>query len=197
MNPPSPRCLTALVGLLLLTACATPSGSQPPGSAAVASDMGPSAPAGPSGNQPPGSDAPASIGVPDGLDEFPPACDIVTTDDLVAIVGNALADGVAMMTSMCDWESEPEDSSVSLLLQSMPTASCVAALSEDEKTDRFGVPATIHYDDLGSIPGAQATACLGPGMVLVTLTGGYGAASDADRYTSEAAEILQLVLTRL
>ena len=42
-----------------------------------------------------------------------------------------------------------------------------------------------------------AAVCVDAGLVLVTVTGGFGAPSDEARYTGEAVEILELVLGRL
>jgi len=39
--------------------------------------------------------------------------------------------------------------------------------------------------------------CVDAGLVLVTVTGCYGAPSDEARYTSEAADVMELVLGRL
>lgn len=159
-----------LLLMLLLAACATPSTSEPQASVVDATD---------------------------GETGFPPACDMLSAGELVTIVGNDLADGVSNTTMICDWESEAEATSVALLLQPVPTDICVSALEPGEATERFGAPGAIHYDDLGGIPGAQATACLDQGMVVVTITGGYGADSDPDRYSGEAIEVMQLVLGRL
>jgi hypothetical protein len=121
----------------------------------------------------------------------------VTAAELAAIVGNAVADGVGLTNLVCDWESEAEDTSVALLLQPVPSELCADGLPDGHATDQFGAPGSIHYDDLGNIPGAQVGVCLDAGLVLVTITGGYGAASDEARYTGEALEVMELVLERL
>lgn len=135
--------------------------------------------------------------LPDIESDFPLACETVTTAELVGVVGNPLSDGTGFTNLICDWGSDAEQTSVSLLLQPVPAEFCTAGLPEGESTDQFGSAGSIGYDDLLNIPGAQVGVCVDAGLVLVTVTGGYGAASDEARYTSEAVEVMELVLRRL
>jgi hypothetical protein len=177
----------AVLLTLIVSACASP-GS---GASTVADSGAPSSGA-PTSNPPAGS-----IALPDGETGFPLACGVVTADELEEVVGNPLADGTGFTNLICSWSSDAEETSVSLLLQPLPEEFCPDGLPEGEATDQFGGPATIHYDDLGGIPGAQVGVCVEGGLVLVTITGGYSAASDEARYTGEAVEVMELVLEGL
>ena len=144
------------------------------------------------------SAAPASsAGLVDIETDFPPACGLVTPGELTSIVGNALSDGSGFTSLICDWGSDAGETSVSLLLQPLPAEFCPGGLPEGEATGQFGGAGTIHYDDLGGIPGAQVGVCVDGGLVLVTVTGGFGAASDQARYTREAVDVMELILERL
>ena len=121
----------------------------------------------------------------------------MTPDELVAIVGNPLSDGSGFTTLICDWSSDGDDTSVSLLLQPLPAEFCGDGLPDGEATSEFGGEGSIGYSDAGNVPGAQVGVCVDAGLVLVTVTGGYGAPSDEARYTSEAADVMELVLGRL
>jgi hypothetical protein len=177
----------AALALLLTTACASPGASGPASSDESAS----------SAQNPASEPQGTSAALPSIETEFPPACGVVTAGELSAIIGNPLADGSGFTSLICDWGSDPEETSASLLLQPLPTELCPDGLPDGEATDQFGSPASIHYDDLGDIPGAQVGVCVDGGLVLVTITGGVGAASDPPRYTSLAVEVMELVLERL
>lgn len=179
--------ITALT-LMLVSACGTdPSASTDAGS-------------GSPGGSTPVSAAPSapveSIGI-DVASDFPAACGVATAEELAAIVGNPLSNGGGFTNLICDWESDAEATSVSLLLQPIPAQFCSDGLPVGEATEIGGYPGSIGYDDIADIPGAQAAVCVDAGLVLVTVTGGYGAPSDEARYTGEAVEILELVLGRL
>jgi hypothetical protein len=178
--------LAAITSIGLLCACTAVSGqgSTVPGS----SDPPPAASS---------DDAPASLELPELETDFPPACEVVTSDELVAIVGNPLGDGGGFTSLICDWQSAAEGTSVSLLLQPVPAEFCSAGLPEGEATDQFGGEGAIGYSDSANVPGAQAGACVDAGLVLVTVTGAYRAPSDEARYTGEAVEVMELVLGRL
>jgi hypothetical protein len=174
--------------LTLVASCVTDASPASPGASVT---NGPSAP-------PDASDPAAGNGELPSVDsDFPPACEVVTPDELAEIVGNPLADGVGFTNLVCDWESEFDVTSVSLLLQPVPESVCAEGLPEGDPTDQFGAPATVAYDFAASIPGAQVGVCLEAGLVLVTVTGGIDAASDEARYTGEAIEVMELVLGRL
>ena len=192
LNRMKTRTALALVPtLLVLAACGT--AASPSGGAPVAGDES-NAPSVPAASVP--NEAGASLELPDIETDFPPACDVLASADLEPIVGNDLADGVALTNLICDWESDAEETSVALLFQPVPAEFCGGAL-DGTPTEQFGGPGSISYSDAGSIPGAQAGVCLDPGLVLVTITGGFGADSGEDRYTSHAVDVMELVLSRL
>jgi hypothetical protein len=168
-----------LTGILALSACAADAPSSVGASAAAA---------------PPA----ASLGLPEIDSEFPDACGVVTPDELATIVGNPLGDGFGYGNLVCDWQGGGADeTSVGLLLQPVPGQFCPDGLPEGDPTERFGGPASIGYDDIGDVPGAQVGVCVDAGLVLVTVTGAYRAASDEARYTGEAVEVMELILGRL
>ena len=176
----------ALVTAFAFAACGSPAAS---GGAPVGGD--PSA----DSNATPSTTTAASLDLPDVETAFPSACEVLTASELTGIVSNDLDEGTGL-GFVCDWQSSPEETSVSLLLQPVPPQFCEQGLP-GTPTDRFGVPGRIEYSDAGNIPGAQAGVCLDAGLVLVTITGGFGAASDEARYSDLAAEVMELVLERL
>ena len=182
-----------IAAVLALAGCSTSTATSEPG----ATTPVPAAP-GANTSVAPSSDQPAaSQGLPQIETDFPPACEIATVDELAAIVGNPLADGVGFTNLTCDWEGDADLTSVALLLQPIRSAMCGEGLPDGESTDQFGVPASVGYGDAGNVPGAQVGACIHAGLVLVTVTGGYGAESDEARYTGQAVGVMELVLGRL
>ncbi|MGH2455217.1 MAG: hypothetical protein ACRDHD_03035 [Candidatus Limnocylindria bacterium] len=183
--------LAALAGLVL-SACTAAGGPGPSDPAASSQTAGAA-----TSSATPVDEPLASLDLPELETDFPPACDIVTADELATIVGNPLAGGTGFTALICDWSSQAEDTSVSLLLQPLPPEFCEDGLPDGEATDRFGGAGSIGYSDSLNIPGAQVGVCVDAGLVLVTVTGGYGAASDEDRYADEAVQVTDLVLARL
>jgi hypothetical protein len=152
------------------------------------------APAGSSGAEP--TDAPASID-PGGGGAFPAACSVLTAADWEAVVGNPVEDGAPNGTFVCDWGSEPEQTSGSLLLQpGVERDLCISANSA-APIDGFAEPGVWAYDTALNIPGGSLTLCVGEGFATVVVTGGIGAADDEASYRSMAEEIMKLVLSRL
>lgn len=188
MNRSPSRVALATLMFMLVAACGTDPGSSTPASSGA---IGASAPQSAAPSAPPGS---TGMNVES---DFPAACGVATAEELSAIVGNPLSDGGGFTNLICDWESEAEATSVSLLLQPIPAQFCPDGLPVGEAAEIGGYPGSIGYDDIADIPGAQAAVCVDAGLVLVTVTGGYGAPSDEARYTGEAVEILELVLGRL
>jgi hypothetical protein len=184
-----PAAIAALAAITLLAACTSGASTDAvdPSSMASTSSSGSSASAGET----------VAGGLPDVESDFPPACDTVTADELATIVGNPLSDGSGFTTLICDWSSGADDTSVSLLLQPLPAEFCGDGLPDGEATSEFGGEGSIGYSDVGNVPGAQVGVCVDAGLVLVTVTGAYQAPSDEARYTSEAADVMELVLGRL
>lgn len=178
--------LLLLTSALLLSACLAA------GSPGTTADAGTAVATTP---EPEASGSSASL--PAIATEFPNACEVLSADELAGAVGNAVADGVGLTNLICDWEGAAEETSVALLLQPVPADLCVDALPEGATSEQFGGPGAIAYDFAGNIPSAQAGVCIGPGLVLVTVTGGFGAESDEARYTEEAAAVMEMVLDRL
>jgi hypothetical protein len=176
----------AVIAVLALAACGS-AGASPaePASALASATPATTATVG----------AAASLDLPDVATDFPSACDVLAKAELEGIIGNGVSDGVGLGFT-CTWESAAEDTSASLLLQPVPMEFCEQGLI-GTATDQFGSPGGIEYSDAGNIPGAQAGVCLEPGLVLVTITGGYGAASDEARYTDQAVKVMEVVLQRL
>jgi hypothetical protein len=184
-----PAAIAALAAITLLAACTSgaPTDAVDPSSMASAS----------SSDSSPSAGETVAGELPDIESEFPPACETVTPDELATIVGNPLSDGSGFTTLICDWSSGADDTSVSLLLQPLPAEFCGDGLPDGEATSEFGGEGSIGYSDVGNVPGAQVGVCVDAGLVLVTVTGAYQAPSDEARYTSEAADVMELVLGRL
>jgi len=193
LDPMETRSALALLPtLLVLAACgsvASPTGGEP---VAGGGSGNPSLPAASAPEQPG-----ESLDLPDIEMEFPPACGVATADELAATVGNPLFDGTGFTSLICDWGSDGGDTSVSLLLQPVSAQFCTDGLPEGEATDQFGGQGAISYSDTANVPGAQIGVCVDPGLVLLTVTGAYGGASDEARYTGQAVEVMELVLSRL
>ena len=186
----SPGTVLILGALLALSAC----GTAPSAGSVSGNPISPP----PAGSNPTPDPPAASLELPEIESGFPAACGMVTSDELAAIVGNPLGDGGGFGNLVCDWQSDgTNETGVGLLLQPLPAQFCPDGLPEGDATDQFGSPASIHYDDIGDVPGAQVGVCVDAGMVLVTVTGGYRAASDKERYTGEAVEVMELILGRL
>jgi hypothetical protein len=179
--------VAAVLSVLAVAACGSP----------AASERGPldGDGASPAPNAAASVTTAASLELPGVETDFPSACDVLTASELKGIVNNDLSDG-AGPGFVCDWRSSAEETGVSLLLQPVPPQFCEQGLP-GSATDRFGPPGSVEYSDAGNIPGAQAGVCLDPGLVLVTVTGGYGAESDEARYTDIAVKVMELVLERL
>lgn len=179
--------VAAILSVIAVAACGSPAASEP-----GPLDVDGTSPA---PNPTASVTTAASLDLPGVATDFPSACDLLTASELTGIVNNGLSEGTGL-GFVCDWHSAAEETSVSLLLQPVPPQFCEQGLP-GTPTDRFGAPGSIDYSDAANIPGAQAGVCLDPGLVLVTITGGFGAASDEARYTDIAVEVLEVVLERL
>jgi hypothetical protein len=143
------------------------------------------------------TDPPASADGGNGGGSFPPACDVLTAADWEAVLGNPVEDGAPNGNFVCDWGSDPEESSGSLLLQPGVTQDLCVEANEAGPIDGFTQPGAWAYDTALNIPGGTLTLCVEPGFVSVVVTGGIGAADDEAAYRGMAEQMMTLVLGRL
>jgi hypothetical protein len=142
------------------------------------------------------TDPPASAGNGNGA-SFPAACDVLAAADWEAVLGNPVEDGSPNGRFVCDWGSEPEQASGSLLLQSGVTHDLCVSANSAVSIPGFDQLGVWEYDTLLNIPGGSLTLCREPGFVTVVVTGGIDAEDDEAKYRSMAEQIMKLVLSRL
>lgn len=127
------------------------------------------------------------------------ACELLTAGEIAEIVGNPVDDGTSLTSADCDWGSDPNDTSASVLLSSAGTEDiCANALADDPDqvaVEGLGSPAFwIWSAPQGGV--GTVSICRGSQFILVTVSGGLDDTSDESLVRGQAEELARLVLER-
>ena len=127
-------------------------------------------------------------------------CKLLTRAEVEAAVGNPVEDGAPDLLISCKWDSDPDDTSVSMHLLRLPNAEiCVNALKDDAVYDEqggFGSPAFSSYNPvLGGL--ADVVVCTGGGQLQLTVSGGADDTPDEQRLRSTAIDLMKKALARI
>lgn len=145
-----------------------------------------------SGNDGNGSETPDESGDVD-------LCELLTTAEIEAAVGNPVEDGTPDVGNACDWGSE-NDISVSVHLLAGPTQDqCVTALEGDAvyaEASGFDAPAFTSYNEVqGGL--ADVVVCSDQGQFQLIVSGGIDDVADEQHLRTAADELTSTALDRL
>ncbi len=191
-----PSVIVVVALALLAAACGGAAASGPiGGSAQPGSDGATGGPSGPAGSIAAGGGEVPGGSIAAGLR---PACDMLTPAEVGSVLGRTVGPGEAQGSLICEWGREPGEfgGDVSLLAQPLPDEYCEPALDGDPVAG-FGRAATWTYSASFDIPQGALAACVSGGLLMVTLTGDVGDASDEPGYRSRAEALMQLALDHL
>jgi hypothetical protein len=128
-------------------------------------------------------------------------CELLTTEEVGAAVGNPVEDGeVDISLATCSWTSDPNatGASVAFLAFGVPRicADALAADSANEEIESFDDPAFWTFlptaGGVGSI-----SVCTAAGQLIVTVTGGLNDAADEARVRAATEDLTGKALARL
>ena len=128
------------------------------------------------------------------------ACSLLMREEVEAAVGNTVEDGTEDFGISCSWDSEPEETSVSVHFLLVAGELCEQALSTDatyEEKDGFGSPAFTSYNDAGGIGQSDVVVCLENGQMQLIVTGGFGVEPVEADLRKAAEDLMKMALSRL
>jgi hypothetical protein len=180
---------TVLGVAVLAAACAAPAGGE--GSDLMSASASQTA-------SDPASAAPKMSEGTGGGEPAGSACDLLDTVEIESVVGNSVDEGTGMTGADCTWGSEPELTSVSLLLLDATGPQCEAALAADpmqESLEGFAAPAFWLW--VGASGGVGTLSmCTAAEMITVTVSFGLDAVADEAAAREQAVELAGIVLER-
>jgi len=127
-------------------------------------------------------------------------CALLTVEEIEAAAGNPVEEGVVDIGLSCDWDSDPDDTSVAVYLTPgiIPDL-CSEAFVGDEAYAELGGydgPAfTSFIEPSGGT--ADVLVCLDEGQFQLIVTGGLDDTPDQAQMQATAEELAQLALSRL
>jgi hypothetical protein len=127
-------------------------------------------------------------------------CKLLTRPEIEAAVGNQVEEGAPDIGISCDWDSDPDDISVSVHLLAAATPQlCENAFKDDAGMKResgFGAPAFSSYLP-ASGGSADVVVCTASGQLQLVVTGGLDDTNTEQKLRTAAAELTAKVLSRM
>jgi hypothetical protein len=134
--------------------------------------------------------------IPNGLDVA--ACSLLTREEIAGIVGNAVEEGGGLTNGDCDWQSDPYETSASLVVTATGTQDiCVNALGEGEAVDDLEIPAFWNWSDVQGGGGTISMCTPGGNLVIVAVSAGLEDDPDEPGLKSQATSLAQILIGRL
>jgi hypothetical protein len=127
------------------------------------------------------------------------ACELLAPGEIAGVIGNPVADGDATTRSDCSWGSDPDATSVAVLLLAAPASICDSTLAADaaqQPVDGLGSPA---YWTWVAVSGGVGTLslCTTAEMVTITVSAGLEDTPDESSLQAQAKTLAQLLLPRM
>jgi hypothetical protein len=126
------------------------------------------------------------------------ACELLTTEEVEAAVGNPVADGRADIANSCNWDADTGFYAGTLVLAAGTKDQCVAALETDdtytEASDIADGAFTTYNPNVGGT--ASVTTCTDKGQVTVDVYG-YDDPADEQHLRTASEELARQALARL